>query len=90
MAARQSELSVRRAAGLYNLRRSTLQDCLSGRIKPGCKVGRKPALDEDQEAALVLWLLSSRGVPKNYVTLRTAIKDYLVTTNTPNSFTENR
>ena len=90
MDACRSGISVRKAAALYGMKFSTLHDRIKGRNEPGCKRGTKPALHEDLEAAMVDWLLYSKGVPETHVELRTAIKHYLVTTNTPNKFKENR
>ena len=44
------------------------------------------ALRDHQEAAIVDWLLCSKGVPVTGIELRTAIKDYLIITSTPNLF----
>ena len=90
MDACRSGLSVRKAAALYGLNQSTLHDRITGRCKLGCKKGRKPALHEDLEADVVDWLLRSEDVPESRAELRAAVKDYLVATNTPNPFIENR
>ena len=90
MDACRSGLSVRKAAALYGLKQTTLHHRITGRHKLGCKKGRKFALHEDLEAAIVDWLRCSKNVPETYSGLLAAIQEYLVRTNTPNPFKENR
>ena len=46
-------MSERAAARQFNVPKTTLHDCLSGKIKMGEKLGKPPSLSKEQETKLV-------------------------------------
>ncbi len=46
------KISIRKAAGRYNIPKSTLSDHVSGKILPGAKAGKTPAIPADVEAEM--------------------------------------
>ena len=55
-------LSANRAADLHGVPRSTLKDCLSGRVIHGTKPGPKPYLTVDEEGELSQHLLQASAM----------------------------
>ena len=53
----KKETSLRRAAEMFNIPRSTLHDRVSGRIAIDSKAGRKPYLSVEEEEELVYFFL---------------------------------
>ena len=53
----KGEVSIRRAAKIYNIPRSTLHDRVSGRINIDSKPGKKPYLTIEEEKELVSFFL---------------------------------
>ena len=49
LCAAKTEMSANKAADLYGVPRSTLKDCLSGRVVHGTNPGPKPYLTRDEE-----------------------------------------
>ncbi len=49
----EAGLSIRKAAAMYAIPRTTLQDYISGRSKPSSSLGRPPALSRDLERQIV-------------------------------------
>ena len=56
-AAVEKGTSIRKAAELYGVPRSTLHDRVSGRVELGCKPGKKPYLTIEEEEEVVSFLL---------------------------------
>ena len=90
MGACRSGISVRKSAALHGMKLANPHNRINDKSKQDRRRGKRPTIPEDLEAVIVDWLLCSKGIPETYVELRTAIKEYLVTTNTPNKFKENR
>lgn len=49
-------LTVRRAALVYGVPKSTLHDRVSGKVLPGCQGGAPRYLEDEEEEELVRWL----------------------------------
>ena len=49
-------MSVRQAAAQFGVPKSTLHDCISGRVLPGAIPGAPRYLDDEEEEELVRWL----------------------------------
>ena len=68
-------MSVREAASQYGVPKSTLHDCVSGRIQPGAVPGAHRYLDEEEEEEVVRWLegCASIGYAKSVREVRSIV-----------------
>ena len=76
-AVQNGEMTIREASKEYNVKRTTLQDRLSG--KSGDKVGRPTVLLSEEEALLVerIILMGTWGFPLNKMDVAYLIQTYL-------------
>ena len=68
-------MSVREAASQYGVPKSTLHDCVSGRIQPGAVPGAHRYLDEEEEEEVFRWLegCASIGYAKSVREVRSIV-----------------
>ena len=60
--AQSGDISRNRAAEECGVPKSTLKDCLSGRVEHGCRPGPKPYLHRDEEGELTTYLLTAASI----------------------------
>ena len=70
-----NDLTLREASLQYNIPKSTLHDCISGRVQPGAVSGAPRYLDDDEEEELVRWLegCAQVGYAKNVREVRAMV-----------------
>ena len=60
--AMSGRMSAIKAADLHGVPRSTLKDCLSGRVKHGRKSGPRPYLEQSEETELSDYVLQAARI----------------------------
>lgn len=81
-------MSVREASRQYEVPRSTLQDRLHRRVDADCKVGRDTVLNQNEEEAIVQWLIRMAicGFPRTRYNVINTVKNIIKEDKRPNPF----
>ena len=83
-------MSVREAAEVHDVKRTTLQDRVTGRYSLDTVGGRPKSVTEETEARIAAWVLSCSGDQKlDRLRLRSGIRTFLISNNERNYFKDN-
>lgn len=90
---REHGLSIRKAAKLYNIPRTTLQDRVRGKVLDNCDTkGPSPYLTQEEEATLTNWCISLMkcGFPVNFEELSYTVKKIIDSSGRKTPFVDNK